>query len=132
MATYATAEQVTALIPGLTIDDPAAFEATLQRAERDVDGVLGAIRPRDDTGLKLAPAELLQWERDALAAVVAAQVEWLLSNPRAGMDRPVQSVSGPDFSQTYANGGSGLIGPRVATELRRINHLRVLTATARP
>lgn len=107
-------------------------DALIMRAERDVDGLLGAIRPRDDTGLKLSPPDLLAWEREALADTVAAQVQWLLANPNAGVQRQAASVSGPDFTKTYADqgSGSGRIGPRVATELRRIGHLRRLTAIA--
>lgn len=131
MATYATTAEVAAVLPGVNADD-AGLDDLVNRAERDVDGLFGAIRPDPATGLKLRPADLAAWERDALIVVVAAQVEWLLANPRAATDPRRKSVQGPDFREDYADpAGSGLIGPRVALELRRLAHRRVLTAVAR-
>lgn len=121
MPTYATAADCTAYIDGLVIDDAPAFDRLIERAERDVDRVLGPYPRQDATGLKWDLTWLLPWQTEALARAVAAQVEYLLTVKPEDVvgGRLPQSVKGPDFEVTYADGATNLprIGARVAHEL---------------
>jgi hypothetical protein len=141
MATYATIADFEEYVEGWTTTNPDALERLLERAERDIDALLGP-RPVDpDTGLKLDPPRLAAWERTALARATCAQAEyrfhagetaWAGGTVAGGGGR----VQGPDFSYDLpANGAAGAPGarvsPKVATELAPIAHLRVLTAAIR-
>lgn len=135
MATYASQADFEAYVEGWVTDDAAALGRLLARAERDIDNVLGPIAPRTDTGLKLAPANLLDWEAKALSNATCAQAEHLWRQGPAIDERPASAISGPDFSVTYADrkaGGTNRYGSRVALELARISHLRNLTARLSP
>jgi len=136
---YANAADCTDYIDGLVIDDPASFDRLIARAERDVDGLLGAY-PRDaTTGLKWDPTRLYAWQADALARAVAAQVEYLLALDVVGagasaiIGRQATAVKGPDFEVTYADGGSTVAryGPKVGAELGPLRELIVRNARAR-
>lgn len=133
MPTYATAETVTRDVPGLVIDDAAAFNALIERAERDVDRLLGPRVVIAATGRKLDPSLLAAWERAALERTVAAQVEHLLEVAAEQAAGPaVKREQGPDFTVDYAVAVAAprSIGQRTADELAAINHLRVLAAFA--
>ena len=139
MSHYVTAARVLELEYGLTIDDPDGFDALVDRAERDVDLLLGPIPRIEATGRKLDLDNLTDVGVEALERAVAAQVVYLLANaPRidAGARQPA-SVKGPDFEEVYASpstsGGSWpLIGPRTARELEPLRYLIPTTARARP
>lgn len=142
-ATYTTVEDFEAYVEGWVTDDSDALERLLERAERDVDNVLGPIPVRVDSGLKLDPSALRDFEAAALSRAVCAQAEWRF---RRGDDKlngsapgVIKRVKGPDFETEYATDassdaskqGTGLYSPRVALELSSINHLRYLAGHAR-
>jgi hypothetical protein len=137
--TYATADDVAAYIPGLVIDDAAGFDELIERAERDVDRLLGAYPRQPSTGLKLEPSRLYAWQAAALARAVSAQAEYLLA---VGPDADVTpsptpaKVSGPDFAIDYVQDGataSAGIAPKVARELEPLRSLlRPRAVRARP
>lgn len=139
MPTYAQVEDVEAYIEGWVTGDAGELERALERAERDVDSILGPIPISrfSTTGLKLDPTALLAWEAAALARAVCAQFEYRHHQTDAHLaaGRVTQSESGPDFSVTYAagasssSGGPALVGAKVRVELEPIRHLRRLTAT---
>jgi hypothetical protein len=139
MSHYVTAARVVELEPGLTIDDADAFDALVERAERDVDLLLGPIPRIEATGRKLDLANLTDVGVEALERAVAAQTVYLLANaPRidAGARQPA-SVKGPDFEEVYgtpaqAGGRWPIIGPRTAQELEPLRYLVRTTARARP
>lgn len=140
MPTYAQRADFEAYVDGWVTDDPAALDRLLERAERDIDLLMGN-RPVLDTGLKLALADLAPWEADALARAVCAQAEYRFTVGeaalRGGSATPViKSVKGPDFEKTYAvadqPAGQRKYGPKVRDELATIHHLRALTGRAMP
>lgn len=136
MATYATQADLEAYIDGLDVSDPAGLEKIIQRAERDIDDLFGPYTPLPATGLKLDPSLLEQWERDALADAVAAQAEHRIILGEAAIaaapGRGVTSVRGPDFARTYGKGGGApkRYGPKVASEMSRLRHLRPMGVRA--
>lgn len=139
MATYANIANFEAYVEGWTTTDPAALERILERAERDVDRVLGPLRRRDDTGLKLDPLELTEPHRDALARAVSAQAYHRikrLGEGTGGATPAKKRVKGPDFETEYADGppvvGNGRLAPEVADELEPLDFLRPSGARARP
>jgi len=114
MPTYATAADVSAFIEGLVIDDDAAFDRLIERAERDVDSVLTPTALLD-TGLRYDPTTLTTGEQAALARAVAAQVEYRLEMGEEFFVRAQYDyVGGPDFS---FRGQLEYIGPKVRREL---------------
>lgn len=126
MPTYATAADVAA-VTDLAEDD--VTDELIERAERELDEVLGPIAVRTDTGLKLNPDSLLAYERKALARAVAVQAEHIAANAPTG-ERTVVEEAGPDFRLKYAEdaapAGTGRFSPRLPTELAPIRHLRRL------
>ena len=135
-ATYATQADFEAYVEGWTTTDALALTAMLERAERDVDAILGPIpvSPLSTTGLKLDPTILKTWERQALARAVCAQALYVhLTGQQAISAGRLTSVErGPDFEVRYEPGKSGgsipKYGQAVATELQPIRHLRRLRA----
>jgi len=143
---YATAEDLQAhdlagLINSLALG-PVQVDALLARAERDIDRVLGPLPARDDTGLKLSPADdLTVHERAALARAVATQalhrIQALGEGTGVTPEQPRKSVKGPDFAVEYAiDDAAGAtatqpLAPGVARELAPLKHLRPLGARAR-
>ena len=118
MATYATQADFEAYSEGWTTTDPPALERILQRAERDVDRVVGYQGERPAAqALKFVPGTLTTRERDALRDATCAQAEYRVkmgeSFFRQGQHR---SVSGPQFS---TQGQLPRIGPKVWEELAR-------------
>jgi hypothetical protein len=131
MPTYATRAFVEAYPVAVPAGAPG--DALVLRAEREVDSILGPWPPDPTTGLKVDPSRLYQWQRDALSRAVAAQAEYLVAVGPASMVAPtpaVKSIAGPDFTETYADTGSGsssssgpILGPRVIAELAPIAEL---------
>lgn len=116
MPTYTTQADFEAYVEGWVTDNPAALDRLLERAERDVDSVIGYSATRNQTtGLKLNPAELETWRAAALSRAVCAQAEY---RNKMGEDFMVRAqhgaVSGPDFS---TSGRLPYIGPKVLIEL---------------
>lgn len=133
MATYATVQDFEQYVEGWTTTNPDALERLLERAQRDIDALLGP-RPADpDTGLKLTPARLAAWERTALARATCAQAEYRWRVGETGWSQPQAGgrVQGPDFSYDVPSSGTSRVAPKLAAELAPISHLRVLTADAR-
>lgn len=133
MPTYTTRADVEAY--GVTLPAGAEGDRLVDRAERDVDNLLGPY-PRDpDTGLKWDVARLYDWQAAALARAVAAQAEYLVAVGPAALVTPSATVvKGPDFELTYDTAAAArpAVGPRVALELAPIADLiRITGARAR-
>lgn len=133
MATYASNSDFEAYVPGWVTDNADELTKLLDRAERDVDGILGPIPRNPETGLKLDPDDLKDWEKAALANAVCAQAEYRLSIGEAALatGRSKKAEKGPDFEVQYGDMGTtatgSLIGPKVKLELEPIRHLRRLS-----
>lgn len=122
MATYATTADLAALIEGFTVDDSAAAERLLERAEREIDRVLGPWPLLDATGLKMDPSTLSALDADVLRRATVAQAEYELT---MGYDFFVR----PQYAKTVANGVSidgkaPRVGPKALTELLRFTQRR--------
>lgn len=126
MPTYASAAQIEALLPGVDVTDAAAFDRLIERAERDVDDLLGPW-PRSVQlgGLKWDLSRLDAWQADAVRRAVAAQVEYLLAVGEHTFVTPTPTrTKGPDFEVEYGDGGQRpRHGPRVAVELAPVRDL---------
>lgn len=131
---YATTADFVAYVPGWVTDSEEALEALLERAQRDVDAFLGPIPQDLETGLKLDPADLRDWEAKALSNAVCAQAEYRLGAGEQSLatGRAKKVEKGPDFEAQYSDTGAAaagsLIGPKVRIELGPIRHLRRLSA----
>ncbi len=133
--TYTSAADFEAYVEGWVTDNGDALARLLQRAERDVDAILGPI-PRQQTsttGLKLDPTVLRAWEARALSRAVCAQAEWRFYRGEAELaaGRQTKTEKGPDFEVTYGDAdsaASGLYAPKLRVELEPIAHLRRLSA----
>lgn len=137
MPTYATIADLEAYIVGFVAGDPDEDDRLIEKAERDVDQMLGMIPIADDstTGLKLDPTTLLAWERAALSDAVCAQVEWRILKGDSRGEAVARRVKGPEFEKEMAVADGTTtrrVGPQVGVELDRIHHLRVLSARAAP
>lgn len=137
--TYTSQADYEAYVPGWVTDNGPALVLLLERAERDIDAILGPI-PRDrTTGLKVAVSGLSAWEARALSRAVCAQAEyrWSVGEENLVSGRVIGKEKGPDFEVEYAGAGTGgaaggsLYGPKVAIELEPIAHLRRLLGTIR-
>jgi len=133
--TYTSAADFEAYVEGWVTDNPDALARLLQRAERDVDAILGPVprRQLSTTGLKLDPTVLRDWEARALSRAVCAQAEWRFYRGEAELaaGRQTKIEQGPDFKVEYADGdtkASGLYAPKLRVELEPIAHLRRLSA----
>lgn len=142
MATYATQTDMEAYVEGWVTDDATALERILLRAERDVDRVLGPLRSREDTGLKLDPAtDLTEEQRRALARAVCAQVFHRITTRGEGsageLPRAAKRIKGPDFEVEYDTattliaGGLLRLSEAVAEELYPLRHFRPTSTRAR-
>lgn len=139
MPTYAQAADVADYIEGWVAGDPYELDRQLERAERDIDAILGPIPRSSTTGLKLDPSALQDWEAAALARAVCAQFEYRhLRGPDelVGAAGTITAEKGPDFERQYATPSRitgvlpvGLYGPKVRVELEPIAHLRRLSGT---
>ena len=92
MASYATADDLTAYLAGGDVDAPGdsvAREALLTRSERRVDALVGP-RPLLPSGLKFDPSELTPAQRSALSRATCAAAEHELVLGRASL------VGGPE------------------------------------
>lgn len=137
-ATYAENADFESYVPGWVTDSAPALTALLERAERDVDAFLGPLPPRAETGLKLDPSALEDWEAAALSRAVCAQAEYrlLTGESKLAAGGAVKREKGPDFEREFDTAagsppGSSLIGPKVRVELEPIRHLRRLTGIQR-
>lgn len=82
MATYASAELLAEYVAGnalVRLPEGEDVERLLERAERDVDRVLGPYPPDPATGLKFDPGELTTAQRGALARATCAAAEFVLA-----------------------------------------------------
>lgn len=116
MATYATVSDFEGYSEGWQTNDAAALERTLQRAERDIDRILGYQGHRPDSQiLKLVPADLGARQRDALMRATCAQAEYRIEKGEKFFRQAQhERVSGPHFS---TSGKLPRIGPKVRDEL---------------
>lgn len=119
MATYATQAELEAYAD-IVFDVPADAEAVLERAERDVDAIVGPWLV-ESNGLKFgAPAAanekgLEAWQVAALSRATCAQAQYRLAKGEPFfVEGQYESVRGPDFSVT---GKLPYIGPKVWREL---------------
>lgn len=141
MATYATVADFEAYVEGWTTTDEEALERILERAERDVDRVLGPIARDPDTGLKLDPDDLTTLERAALARAVSAQAYHRITHRgegTGGVEPARKRIKGPDFEVEFAEAastgtdGNNRLAPELAEELEPLSYLRPRGARARP
>jgi hypothetical protein len=126
MPTYATRADCLDYTEGLTVGDTVAFDRLIERAEKDVDSVLGEYAVDEVTGRKFAPADLTTAQANALRDATCAQVEYRVEMGERFFTRAQYSeTSGPDFTKKgklpyYAPKlvmelrGSGLVAPRTA------------------
>lgn len=138
MPTYADRAAFEDYVEGWVTDDADALDRLLGRAERDIDRLLVGNPALTTTGLRIDPATLSAWERDALSRAVCAQAEHRVTVGEAALREAIraQRVKGPDFDVVYSNSPEGagprMYGPKVALELAPIAHLRPLTARPVP
>ena len=137
MPPYATQADFEAYVEGWETTDPAALERLLERATRDVDALLAPIRTiRTGTwaGLRVDPARLEPWARDALVRAVCAQAEFRFhagETQRVGAGNTgAKRIKGPDFEIDYGERGAGAarIGAKVADELRPLRGTLIATS----
>lgn len=135
MATYyATRSDVDAYLTDGSLPAGAEGDKLLERAERDVDNLLGPLPFNTTTGLHYNPADLQDWEAEALKRAVCAQAEWRLKQGDALLEPTRKLIQGPAFRVEYADAAlksSGRIGPNVKAELSAIPHLRARFARVR-
>lgn len=115
MPTYATKADCIAYIPGLSVNDDEEFDKLIERAERDIDSIIGFRASDTTTGKKFVPLNLTTNERNALRDATCAQVEYRLEMGERFFVRPQHNkVRGPEFE---TEGRLPRIGPKVITEL---------------
>lgn len=128
---YTTRSDFEAYVEGWVTEDTDALDRLLERAERDVDGILGDW-PTLNSGLKFDPAEtdedadgyLDAPSKAALSRAVCAQAEYRFHMGEDFMVKAQhQFVAGPDFQQ---RGQLPHIGPKVLRELSGFGLVRVL------
>lgn len=128
MPTYATQTDFEAYVEGWVTDDADALDRLLERAELDVDRILGPGQRRDDTGLLYDPANLTAAQAASLSRATCAQAEYRF---RMGEEffsaAQYEDVTGPDFS---TKGRLPYYAPKVREELANAG-LRQMTARAR-
>jgi hypothetical protein len=142
MPAYATVAEFEAYVEGWVTDDALALARYLERASRDVDGLLnsyyGPLTTGAYTGLKLDPTRLRSWEAAALSRATCAQAEYLIeTGDVAFVTAPLAGrIKGPDFEvETTAPSGVATVstyGPKLRRELAPIRHLRQTGARALP
>jgi hypothetical protein len=122
MPTYTTPDDVNLYIEGGTGLDEASLNRYIDRAERDVDGVLVQFAQLPTAALKLSdPAVLDGGNADgpraaALGRAVCAQVEYRLHlGEEFFIEHQYESTSSPDYS---TQGRVPRVGPKVFEELR--------------
>lgn len=123
MPTYATQTDLTDYIEGFVVDDSDAVDRLIERAERDIDSILGAYDRDDTTGLKITLADFDDWQTAALTRAVCAQVEYRFTMGEAFMVRAQREEEwGPDFR---AKGKVPYIGPKAWRELEETGLVRL-------
>lgn len=115
MSSYAVAADFASYVEGWQTDDSAALSRLLDRAERDIDTLLGDYTRNPATGLKLDPAALTTHQAYALRRATCAQAEYrFMMGEDFFVQDQFQFVSGPDFTR---RGSLARIGPKVMGEL---------------
>lgn len=129
MPTYATRSDFEAYVEGWVTDDPAALDRLLERAERDIDGILATRGDRTaglkiDAAAELAAGSLEEWQTDALSRATCAQAEYRLAMGEEFFTQAQHSrVRGPDFT---TEGRLPTIAPKALRELADTGLLRSL------
>lgn len=101
-ATYASAAALTSYTDAQLPDGEDAVRELLERAERDVDRLLGRYEVLA-TGRKLDPATLTAAQREALSRATCAAAEYrLLMGPQFFVAGQFERSAGPDFSSVGA------------------------------
>lgn len=125
MPTYATRADCLAFIEGLTINDDAAFDRLIERAERNIDHALNTVPVIETTGLKFDPATMLAVDKNKLRDATCAQVSYRLTMGEEFFVRPqYQNVKGPEFE---TEGQLPLVGPEAWDILTSSRLLRLTT-----
>ncbi len=113
MPTYCARPDLLALIPGLAIDDPAATDVLIERAERDLDAYLGGPAPLAG-GVRFLPELLTAGQAERLKRATAWQFVYRLEQLTTfDLDQP-EFLSGPDFTR---RGKVSRIAPAAVEEL---------------
>ena len=129
MPTYAQKQDCLDYTAGLTVDNDADFDKLIERAEDDIDSLLGDHPLDEATGRKLIFGDLTFGKARAVTRAVCAQVEYRIEMGEAFFVRgQVDESSGPDFSR---KGKLPYIGPKVARELGGAGLSRITTGRAR-
>ena len=130
MPTYATRSDCLEYTAGLVVEDNAEFDKLIERAEDDIDGLLGNLPLDPVTERKLVPADLTTAQLRAIRRATCAQVEYRIEMGEAFFVRgQYDKAAGPDFSR---EGKLPYIGPKVKRELKGAFGIsRTQTARAR-
>lgn len=131
-AIYATIAELTAYAAGYPYtlpSDDAEKTALIERAQADLDSILGdyEVLALND-GLKIDPDTLDYAEDRALTRATCAQALYRLEMGEDHFIRPPIAASGPEFSQQQA---PSHVGPQTWRELAGSGLLRNTTSSAR-
>lgn len=128
MSTYATIEDFKAFTEMDPLPSDQLIQRALDRAEFDVDAYLPG--PPLDTGLRVVPTDLLDWQADRLNKAVCAQAEYRLEMGDEFFQHAVNDevIQGPDFT---ISGRRSRFSPVAAQWLRGAS-LLVMGARAVP
>ena len=128
MPTYATRADCLAYTEGLVVEDNAAFDRLIERAEDDIDNIAGPLPVDEGTGRKFVPANMSTGSAAALRRATCAQAEYRVEMGEAFFTRAqFPESSGPDFSR---KGTLPYFAPKAARELRSTGLLRATGARA--
>lgn len=126
MPTYATPDELAAYVADSGVALPADVDALLERAERDLDRIVGHRAVDAASGLKFVPASLSTGERADLSRATCAQAEYRAMMGEAFFVREqFDRVSGPEFS---TEGALPRVGPKVWEELAGSGLLKLTTS----
>lgn len=130
MAAYATNAEYEAYVEGWVTDNAAVLTRLLERATRDVDRALGAYAMQTTgtyAGLKVDPATLEAYEKQALSRATCAQAEYRFQMGEEFFVR-AQGVEekGPDFT---IKGRLPYLGPKAKAELDASGLRKLTTST---
>jgi len=115
MPVYALGADFPSFVEGWFTTDAAALDRLLERAERDVDGLLGDYERVPATGLKLAPAALTTHQAYALRRATCAEAEYRFTmGEQFFVEDQYSFTAGPDFQR---RGSLARVGPKVLSEL---------------
>lgn len=140
MPAYATQAEFEAYVEGWVTDNPDALARLLERASRDLDGLVFPAHARlasgTFAGFVFDPARLTALDAAALSRATCAQAEYRfdVGESEWAQARGGGRVKGPDFEVEVAKGADGgalRLAPKAGVELRAIRHLFAGTARAR-